>query len=149
MSSRNPDEPETRATAGEAAAAFPDYPAYAIARSLIQVCGELAPALADLSAYYSADLDIVQGAVWGLAPLAALLHDDAPLLGAYSDLLEIAHITHTIGERSARIDWSAARPNEPKAAAQLISELVSLLLLAMERDDKMAQIRLSAALTAN
>ena len=131
------------AAAAGAAAAFPDRPAYAIARSLIPVCGELAPAMADLSAYYAADLYIVRGAVVGLTPLTALLHDDAPLMAAYADLLEIAHITNTIAERSARIDWPDAIPSEPGAAARLISELVSLLLLAMERDDRMARLRMS------
>ena len=36
-----------------------------------------------------------------------------------------------------------AIPGEPRAAAQLTNELVSLLLLAMYRDDRMARLRLS------
>lgn len=147
MSSRNPDEPENQAANGvetPEAASPNNYPAYEIARSLIPVCGELLPALADLNAHYADDLSIVRGAVWGLMPLAATLDDNAPLTELYAVLQDISHITHTIGERSSRIDWSDARPREPRAAAQLVSELVSLLLLAMERDDKMARIRLSA-----
>lgn len=145
MSSQNPDEPGAPATDGveTPAAASLIYPAYEIARLLVPVCDELSSAMADLSARYADDLHNVRGATLGLTALAALLDDDAPLLEAYAILQEISHITHTIGERSARINWPDAIPSEPRAAAQLTNELVSLLLLAMDRDDRMARLRLS------
>ena len=105
MSSQNPDEPGAPATDGvETAAASLSYPAYEIGRLLVPVCGELSSAMADLSARYAADRHNARGATLGLTPLAALLDDDAPLIEVYAVLQEISHITHTIGERSARID---------------------------------------------
>lgn len=140
MPNHGPDEPHPGLGGVEPPPAPANYPASEIARALIPVCGDLLPAMADLSGHYAADMDILQDVVLGLAPLAANLPDDAPLTRLYSDLLAVSHIAHTIRERCARIDWTAP-PDTPRAAAQLVDELASLLLLAMDCDDEMERIR--------